>query len=283
MEESEPGVYEGVYTIRSRDRINSSSTATVNLRQGNQVATSVVNEPLVGTSKLKKPVPNSSRVRIDRFGIDQPQGLSTGHELRFNMTGTPDSIASVRLGGVPGKIDMREVRRGVYQGEYVIHARDRLSDRTTVTSYLRQDNQETAIAGQTIGFVANQAVAQRPVVPAAPAPVCNLCGVVEAVNPVQVKGEGSLVGKVGGGLAGALLGNQIGKGDGRKLATVAGAIGGALAGNEVEKRVRTETHYEVVVRLDNGGSQTISYSEPPNVNVGARVRVENSGTALRAL
>ena len=134
------------------------------------------------------------------------------------------------------------------------------------------------------GGVAVAQQAARPV-PAPPqrAPVCNLCGVVEAVNPVQVQGEGSLLGKVGGGVVGAVLGNQVGKGDGRKLATVAGAIGGAVAGNEIEKRTRASTHYEVVVRLDNGGSQTVQFATQPNVAVGTRVRVDGNGTSLSAI
>ncbi len=278
LEESEPGLYEGIYTIRQRDRITASSTATVNLRQGNQVATAQLDEPLVGTPRARRTPPSSPNVRVDRFGVEQPQSLNPGNELRFNLTGTPDAVASVRMGGVPGKVNLTEVRRGVYQGVYVIKNRDRLGSRTTVTPYLRQGSQESALVGQTLAATLNQPVATRPVAPPLLAAVCNLCGVVEAVNPIQVKGDGSLVGKIGGGVAGAVLGSQIGKGDGRKLAQVAGVIGGAFAGNEIEKRVRTETHYEVVVRLDNGGSQTVAYSTAPAFNVGTRVRIESDGT-----
>lgn len=48
-----------------------------------------------------------------------------------------------------------------------------------------------------------------------------------------------------------------------------------VAGNEIEKRVKTNKHYEVVVRLENGGSQTISYAAEPGFQVGTRVKVEN--------
>jgi outer membrane lipoprotein SlyB len=109
------------------------------------------------------------------------------------------------------------------------------------------------------------------------APVCANCGTVESVNVVQQKGEGGAVGMVGGGVAGALVGSQIGHGNGKVLAEVAGAAGGAYLGNEIQKKVTTTTHYDVVVRLENGGAQTISYPTQPAFTVGNRVRVENGG------
>ena len=110
--------------------------------------------------------------------------------------------------------------------------------------------------------------------------VCANCGVVEAVNTVQQKGEGGAVGMVGGGVAGALVGSQIGHGNGKVVAEVAGAAGGAYLGNEIQKKVTATTHYDVVVRLENGGSQTVSYPAQPGYAVGTRVRVEN-GTLVR--
>ena len=92
---------------------------------------------------------------------------------------------------------------------------------------------------------------------------------------VQHKGDGSYIGMVGGGVVGALLGSQVGHGKGTTIAEVAGAAGGAFAGNEIEKRMKTTKHYEVVVRLANGGSQTVSYTTQPALGVGSRVRVEN--------
>jgi outer membrane lipoprotein SlyB len=106
-------------------------------------------------------------------------------------------------------------------------------------------------------------------------PVCANCGVVESVNAVQRKGEGGAVGMVGGGVAGALVGSQIGHGGGKTIAELAGAAGGAFLGNEIQKKVTTTTHYEVLVRLENGGTQTVSYATQPGIIVGSRVRVEN--------
>ena len=76
-------------------------------------------------------------------------------------------------------------------------------------------------------------------------------------------------------VAGAVLGSQVGRGDGTTIAQVLGAAGGAYAGNEVEKRMKTTKHYEVVVRLEGGGSQMVSYPSDPALKIGTRVRVDN--------
>lgn len=106
---------------------------------------------------------------------------------------------------------------------------------------------------------------------------CATCGVVESVQPVQQQGQGSGVGVVAGGVAGGLLGNQFGSGKGKTAMTVLGAIGGGYAGNEVEKRVRTETAYDITVRMDDGSTR--SFRRAQAMAVGAEVVVD--GNSLR--
>jgi uncharacterized protein YcfJ len=53
--------------------------------------------------------------------------------------------------------------------------------------------------------------------------------------PVQ-QGGTSVGGVLIGGVAGAIVGNQVGKGHGREAATAAGAVVGALAGNSIAQR-----------------------------------------------
>jgi outer membrane lipoprotein SlyB len=116
-------------------------------------------------------------------------------------------------------------------------------------------------------------------VKSAPA-VCHSCGVVESINTVDQRAEGSGVGAAGGAILGGLLGNQVGSGNGRKLATVAGAIGGAVAGNQVEGRVKATRSYDISVRLNDGSLRTIHQTEQPAWREGDRVRVTDNG--LRA-
>lgn len=109
----------------------------------------------------------------------------------------------------------------------------------------------------------------------AAASTCRYCGVVEAVDLVEMKGHGSGVGAVAGGLAGALLGNSIGQGHGRTAMTLIGAGGGAYAGNEIEKNTHKTSSYRIRVRLENGGLRTLYQRNPPTVAAGERVKIVN--------
>jgi outer membrane lipoprotein SlyB len=104
---------------------------------------------------------------------------------------------------------------------------------------------------------------------------CAECGVVQSVHEVDVKGEGSGVGVVGGAVAGGVLGHQVGNGDGQTIATVIGAVGGGFAGNEIEKRVKSKKSYEVTVRFDDGSSRVITEVNAPAWRSGDKVKVIN--------
>jgi outer membrane lipoprotein SlyB len=106
------------------------------------------------------------------------------------------------------------------------------------------------------------------------APVCATCGVVEGVHAVTQKGQGTGLGAVAGGVVGGAVGNQMGHGNGRAAMTVLGALGGGLAGHEIEKRARSETVYDVRVRMDDGSVRTLRQKTAPAA--GARVTVEGN-------
>lgn len=122
---------------------------------------------------------------------------------------------------------------------------------------------------------------QPPAKPARAAPTriaataCDNCGVVEAINAVEVKGEGTGLGVVAGGITGALIGNQIGRGSGNTVATIAGAAGGAYAGNEVEKNMKKSLRYQVRVRMDDGTLRTTYSPSAPAFAIGDKVRIVN--------
>lgn len=277
LAETEAGVYEGSYTIRKRDTITASSKVTANLRVGNQVASTLLDEPLIGNPSGRNSLRKAAAAgapKIDRFEVEPPQKLVAGEELTLVLRGTPGGKASARVAGVKGKIVLDEIDTGVYEGSYIIKRRDRIESNSVVTGHLRVGDRETnAVLGQPLlaanGYQPQSQSRTRQ------ARYCVDCGVVEAINVIEVKGEGSYLGKIAGGLAGALLGNQVGGGTGKTVATVAGAAGGVYVGNEVEKRVKSTQHYEVIVRLENGGTQTITYAEQPTFPVGARVKVVN--------
>ncbi len=277
--ETEAGVYEGTYTIRKRDKITASSAATANLRLGNRVASAILDERLVGRASARGPAPaarSAAAPRINRFDADPPARLVAGEELILTLAGTPGGTASAKIVGVKGKLVLNEIRTGVYEGIYTIKNRDRIAADAVVTGNLRVGDQETsAVLGQSLmassGYQSSARQAAR---------LCVNCGVVEAINVVEVKGDGSYLGKIAGGVVGALIGSQIGQGRGTTVAEVAGAAGGVYAGNEIEKRMKSTKHYEVVVRLENGGTQTVSYAAQPGFTVGTKVKVENGSLAV---
>jgi outer membrane lipoprotein SlyB len=118
-------------------------------------------------------------------------------------------------------------------------------------------------------------VAQAPQPVEAPKPVVKpgRFGTVVAVNEVEVKGDAKGVGAVGGGVAGAVLGHNIG--DHNKLVTVLGAAGGALLGNQIEKQARATKQWELTVNFDDGSSQTLKSATQPIWHQGDRVRLND--------
>jgi outer membrane lipoprotein SlyB len=274
MVEEAPGEYTGIYTIGNRDRITAASAVTGNLRVGNQVATSVLSESLQRGVPGKSTKSNQAAApQITRFDVQPASDVSRGSELTFNLQGTPGGKVDIKIDGAQGSFFLDEVRNGEYTGIYTIRRNDHIMPSSTVLANLRINQQ---VSSYTL---------RQSLVTAAARPVerankyCGNCGTVESVNVVDVKGEAGYLGTIGGGLAGVLLGSQVGGGNGRTAAQVAGAVGGALAGREVEKRVGNSSHYEVLVRLENGGTQTISTPSDPGLRNGEKVRIVDGGLA----
>jgi outer membrane lipoprotein SlyB len=102
---------------------------------------------------------------------------------------------------------------------------------------------------------------------------CTDCGVVVAVRLVEQKGEGTGLGAVVGGVAGAVVGREIA--DGRDLGTVVGAAGGAIAGHQIERHARATKHYEVQVRMPDGKLKSVRLGTRPNWKSGDKVRLQD--------
>ncbi|MDP1529848.1 glycine zipper 2TM domain-containing protein [Rhodoferax sp.] len=110
------------------------------------------------------------------------------------------------------------------------------------------------------------------------AAVCNDCGRVTAIKVTEKPGESNALGMIAGGVAGAVLGNQVGGGTGKTLATVAGAAGGAYAGKKVQENMNASKVWTVSVRYNNGATAEFDYEQDPGVKVGDAVR--KSGNVL---
>lgn len=270
--EIEAGLYEGTYTISRRDKIAARSLVNANLRVGNQVTSAVLNETLqVGVGYHSAKAMPGPQPRIERFDVEPVADLSGGNDLQFTVIGTPGGKVDLVIAGVKGKIFLPEVNNGEYAGSYTIRNRDRVTSHSVVTANLRMGDRVASIAlGKALQNAAAPTRAN-----AAVGHVCHNCGTVEAVNLVEVKGEGGYLGTIGGGVVGALLGSQIGAGRGRTAAEIAGAVGGAYAGHAIEGHTRKTTHYEVLVRMQSGAKHTVSFAAEPGYRVGDKVKIND--------
>lgn len=99
---------------------------------------------------------------------------------------------------------------------------------------------------------------------------------VEVIR-TQEPGRPGAAGAVIGGIAGAVIGHQIGRGTGKDLATIAGGVGGAVAGNAIQNSGNTQVRevYRVSVQVDNGAYRSYDLGTAIDLRAGDRVRIEN--------
>jgi outer membrane lipoprotein SlyB len=277
MTETEPGRYEGTYTVGVRDHINPDSGVTANLRIANRVATASLAESLTRwRGRMDEPRTEvAGAPRVERFNVRSADDLTPGNDLTFTVMGTPGAKVEVAIAGSRGIFFLPEVRPGEYAGTYRIRRDDRIQPDAAVTATIRANGRYTTSA------LGRPLMADGPRPPARQvARYCSNCATVAAVNVVEVSGDGNYLGTLGGAVVGGLLGNQVGSGSGRTAATAVGAVGGAIAGNNIERNSRRGVRYEVVVRYDNGATQTIPYDNSPGFRVGDKVKV-NDGVLVR--
>ena len=101
------------------------------------------------------------------------------------------------------------------------------------------------------------------------------------VTEARPTGQRNYGGAVVGGLAGALIGNQVGRGHGREAATAVGAVFGALTGDNIANRGRFDSQpYEPVSREV---TSCRAVSEVQSRIVGYRVDYEYRGQRFSTL
>lgn len=107
-------------------------------------------------------------------------------------------------------------------------------------------------------------------------------GKITSIRYVKIEG-GTTAGTILGGVAGGVLGNQIGGGAGKTLATVGGAGLGAVAGSHAQQSMGSRQGIEIQVRIDGGGSLSVTQEVNPreSFSVGDRVRVLGNGSRAR--
>jgi outer membrane lipoprotein SlyB len=277
LTETRPGTYAGAYTISIRDKIPFDAKVKATLKLGSRQASALLGQHLLTDTEHARLVaaatPVPVPVQISRIETRNTGAYSGGHELSFVVDGTAGATVQVSLDGGRTSIALAEERPGHYSGSYTVKTVDQFSATTpAVVSLATADKTVRAAKNLAPGATAQTAVADAAVPAVAPSTACDACGAVASVTRVKVKGKSNYLGAIAGGVAGAALGNQVGKGSGNTAATILGAVGGAVAGREIEKNVKSGNRYDVVVKLDNGTSRTISYDNDPGIKSGAKVQ-----------
>lgn len=107
---------------------------------------------------------------------------------------------------------------------------------------------------------------------------CTDCGRVTAVHVTEKAGDSNAVGMIAGGVAGAVLGYQVGGGFGKDLATIAGAAGGAYAGKKIQENMNASKVWTVSVAYTDGRTSQFTFDHDPGLNVGTVIK--NSGNSI---
>jgi outer membrane lipoprotein SlyB len=278
LSETQPGQYQGTYTIGERDHIRADSSVTANLQVGDRVASNILAESLLRDGgRVEEHRGQLAAVpKIERFSVRGNDDLAPGSALTFTAFGTPGARVNIAIDGTRGTFFLPEVRPGEYSGVYTIRTADRVAPDSQVTATIRSHGRysSTVLDAPLVASVSRGG-------PGRGERYCPDCATVEAVNVVEANGNRSALGALGGAVVGGLLGSSVGSGGGRTAAEVAGAVGGAVVGNNIANNSgRRDLRYEVVVRYRNGATQTMAYNGDPGIRVGDRVRVRN-GTIAR--
>lgn len=100
---------------------------------------------------------------------------------------------------------------------------------------------------------------------------------IEYMPVGTTRSNSGVLGAVVGGVAGALLGNQIGGGSGRAAATVLGGVAGAAIGNNIARNnagATTVPGYRITMMTDQGYTRVFEVPATGDLTVGDRVRVD---------
>lgn len=292
LNEVRPGVYEGDYTVRTRDRLTATSLVTARIMRDGREMNATLDQSLVRGA----PSPVQA-ARIGAFAVNAPDRIRAGDELKFSLSGVPGGTARVAVEGITTRIPLTEVSRGLYEGTYTVTRRERLRGNLVATGFLKVGQKETSqrfvreqVANNNTNTNANEnanayGCDRRDGRDARRADMVGAtCGAVTAVGKAEIN-EGdanNVLGTVAGGVLGAVIGNQVGEGKGKDIARILGAVGGAYAGNRVQSARNKTTVYRVTVQLDDGSTKDFDHAVDPVLQVGARVKIVDGAIVRRA-
>lgn len=162
LAEQSPGAYAGSYVVQPGDGIDPFRWMTVRAMwpdrgmavrdypfPGDFRVNAVPTRPPVAVPPVLVPPhqqprpphqqpPVATAPHIERFSVRPVERLTQGSVLRFSLSGQSRADASLDIPGVARGIDLREVRPGVYEGNYTVRRNDDLRAFETAVATLRR-------------------------------------------------------------------------------------------------------------------------------------------------
>lgn len=114
------------------------------------------------------------------------------------------------------------------------------------------------------------------------APLCDTCGVVQAVTEKKTHSQaGAVAGAVGGAVVGGILGSNIGGGLGQDIATVGGAAAGGYGGYKAGQKLTEKKSWVVELKMKDGSTRNVEQATQPALKQGDRVRLGDKDTLTK--
>lgn len=142
LQEIDSGVYEGEYTVSSRDRITASSVMRATLMvRGRSSAISQAIGGVATVAPAAAAAAPSAALSIQRFTVTPINKIEPGADLKFAVTGTPGAKASFTIEGVAKDVPMHETKSGQYEGSYTIRRLDHFPSGVSIVGTLEANGQ----------------------------------------------------------------------------------------------------------------------------------------------
>lgn len=150
LQEVEKGVYEGTYTISSRDRLVATDAlrGTLKIRGRQTIVTQPIGTapavaaaaPVAAAATTAAAASSTSAAvpatAIERFTVTPVSKIEPGAELKFALAGTARGKASFSIEGIVKDVAMTETQPGVYEGAYTIRRLDNFPAAINITATL---------------------------------------------------------------------------------------------------------------------------------------------------
>jgi hypothetical protein len=98
--------------------------------------------PLAVATSAHAQTAATNTLSASSFGVEQVRALTPGTELAFKLSATPGAEVTLQIVGATSGVRLSEVRPGVYEGDYTVRTRDRLTATSLVTARILRDGRE---------------------------------------------------------------------------------------------------------------------------------------------